>query len=126
VINKIKVSEHFYLSEFQSRDTKEVKIHPDLIVKLEELRKLVCDHFGRDVPLIINSGYRTPEHNKAVGGAENSQHLYGTAVDVRVPKGLTVEAFAAMAESVGFDGIGLYHGRIHVDVRGYKARWDNR
>ena len=34
-------------------------------------------------PIIINSGYRSPELNRKVGGAENSNHLTGCAVDIR-------------------------------------------
>ena len=38
---------------------------------------------GND-PLIINSGYRSPQVNKAVGGVATSNHLTGCAVDIRV------------------------------------------
>ena len=37
-----------------------------------------------DDPIIINSGYRSPAVNKAVGGAPNSNHLTGCAVDIHV------------------------------------------
>ncbi|NDD83901.1 DUF882 domain-containing protein [bacterium] len=40
------------------------------------------DHFG---PVKVNSGYRSPTVNKAVGGATNSQHMTGNAVDFEVP-----------------------------------------
>ena len=126
MVNNIKISEHFKLFEFQSRDTKEVIIVPKLIVKLEALRAIVCNYFGRDTPLVINSGYRTPEHNKAEGGADDSRHLYGDASDVANPNGLTIDLFAVMGDSVGFDGIGKYNGRVHFDTRGYKSRWDDR
>jgi hypothetical protein len=36
-----------------------------------------------DEPIIINSGYRSPAVNKAVGGAQNSNHLTGCAADIR-------------------------------------------
>lgn len=44
---------------------------------LDPLREL----YGK--PIIVNSGYRCPKLNKAVGGARNSQHLIGQASDIR-------------------------------------------
>ena len=38
---------------------------------------------GRGVPIIINSGYRSPQLNKKIGGVANSNHLTGCAVDIR-------------------------------------------
>ena len=42
------------------------------------------DNEGREEPIIINSGYRSPEVNKAVGGVPTSNHLSGCAADIRV------------------------------------------
>jgi uncharacterized protein YcbK (DUF882 family) len=120
LINNFQISEHFKLSEFECREGREVKLHKGLIIKLEKLRKRIGQ------PLIINSGYRTPEYNKKIGGAEKSQHMKGTAADIRKVDGLTIDEMASLAEAVGFDGIGKYDNFIHVDVRGYRARWDNR
>ena len=120
-MNDIKISPHFKLSEFESRDTKEVKIKKELIDKLEILRDRL-----EGKPLYINSGYRTPEHNKAVGGAPASKHMKGIAADVRKVDGYSIDEMAEIAEDVGFTGIGKYHTLIHVDVRPYDARWDNR
>ena len=39
---------------------------------------------GSEEPIIINSGYRSPELNKKVGGSPTSNHLTGCAVDIRV------------------------------------------
>lgn len=126
-VNDIKVSNHFKLYEFECKDgSHQVVLHPELPEKLENLRALVSQVLSKETPLIINSGYRNESHNKAEGGAKNSQHLYGTAVDLRLPKGLTIDEFADLGEAVGFDGIGKYNGRVHFDVRGYKARWDTR
>lgn len=120
MINDVKISEHFKLSEFESSDTKEVKIDSGLVEKLELLRKRIGQ------PLIINSGYRTPEHNKAIGGADNSLHMTGKAADIKKVPGLGIDEMAILAGNIGFDGIGKYKWGIHVDVRGHKARWDNR
>lgn len=118
--NDIQVSKNFKLWEFESPDTQEVKLNPLLIEKIQALR----DRVG--VPLQINSGYRTKEHNTKVGGSPKSQHPHGNAGDIDCPNGMTVDELAEHAEAVGFDGIGKYHTFVHVDVRGYKARWDYR
>ena len=57
---------------------------------LERLRRRWNERYadigngGMEEPLIINSGYRSPAVNKAVGGAPTSNHLTGCAVDIRV------------------------------------------
>ncbi len=35
-----------------------------------------------EIPFSINSGYRTPEHNRSVGGVSNSSHTRGWAADI--------------------------------------------
>ena len=47
------------------------------ISRLDEIRE------GYGKPIYINSGYRCPQLNKAVGGVEDSYHLKGLAVDIR-------------------------------------------
>ena len=93
-----------------------VMFDPTLRDKLDKLRELV----GK--PVYISSGYRCPEHNAYIGGVHNSYHTKGIAADIYV-KDMTSKELARMAEKVGFDGIGLYKSFVHVDVRGYKARW---
>lgn len=77
-------------------------------------------------PLSLSCCYRCPEHNAEVGGVPNSQHVLGKAADVRVPDGMTVDELANIAEAAGADGIGRYYGDqfVHVDTRGYTARWE--
>ena len=51
---------------------------------LEKLRKRWNDLYGEgDDPIVINSGFRSPAVNKAVGGVPTSNHLTGCAVDIR-------------------------------------------
>lgn len=66
----------------------------------------------------ISSGYRSKQHNDKVGGAKNSYHLKGKALDL-VPDmncKLTYRAVAIYARRVGFKGIIVYEGHIHVDT----------
>jgi hypothetical protein len=53
-----------------------------LALFLEDVRKIL------DKPIHINSAYRSPLANEAVGGKKTSQHCRGTAADIKV-KGMT-------------------------------------
>lgn len=91
----------------------------DLIEVLEKIR----EHFG--APVTVNSGVRCATHNKNVGGATYSQHLYGTAADI-VVKGVSPAKVAEYAETLlpGTGGIGRYSTFTHIDVRKTKSRWN--
>lgn len=68
-------------------------------------------------PIIINSGYRSPELNKAVGGAKNSQHLAGEAVDFICPGfGTPHQIVARLIKSgINFDQLIVEFGAwVHV------------
>jgi len=118
----MRLSEHFVRSEFACRcgcgfDT----VDHMLIVVLEVVR----NHFRR--PVLINCGCRCPDHNRAVGGAQNSQHLVGKAADI-VVDGISPDQVADYIDRIWPDlgGLGRYRTFTHVDVRGRRARWDNR
>jgi len=68
-------------------------------------------------PLILTSAYRSPEHNRRVGGAKNSLHMRGIAFDVRMDNHDPHE-FEAAARAVGFTGFGYYpkSGFMHIDT----------
>ena len=92
-INKtMNLSEHFTLAELTKTKTgidnvpneEQVENLKRLCRWLERLRKRWNDLYGEgDDPIIINSGFRSPEVNKAVGGWAQSNHLTGCAVDIR-------------------------------------------
>ncbi len=116
-INDINLAQNFRLAEFQCRHCGVVKIDPELVRRLQKMR----DEIGQ--PLIINSGYRCETHNRAIGGAKDSQHLYGRAADVSCPS-IQVGRLHTIAEKYFPDGgVGKYAGFVHVDTRGTKARW---
>ena len=60
---------------------------PDVVANLERLAKTILqparELLGR--PMIVTSGYRSPEVNRAVGGSTHSQHMMGQAADFIVP-----------------------------------------
>ena len=104
--------------EFDCKGTGRIALDPNSLDKLQTLRSRI------NRPFVIVSGYRSPEHNRAVGGARNSFHMQGIAFDVSL-RGLDKEEMFQKAEEAGFDGIGKYNTFIHIDTRGYKARWGN-
>ena len=70
------------------------------------------------VPLVVLSAYRTPAHNRAVGGVPESQHVQGRALDLRPPKGWTPIELAAVAQDIpAIRGLGIYDTFLHLDVR---------
>ena len=93
--NEVRLSEHFKLAELckTSVKTKDGNIPSHVHIEnmkrvcgwLEMLRDEWNNRYGDgDDPIIINSGYRSAQVNKAVGGVATSNHLTGCAVDIRV------------------------------------------
>jgi len=88
--------------------------------------QVIRDHIGR--PITVNSGYRSPKHNKAIGGASNSFHMKGMAADIRVdgmsPKELAAIVTALIIEGkITPGGVGLYNTFVHYDIRGKHIRF---
>ena len=113
------LTKNFKVREFACSDgTDVIFISMDLVEVLQKIR----DHFGK--PVNINSAYRTPAKNKAVGGAAYSQHLYGLAADISIA-GVSPKSVADFAETLlpKSGGIGIYQSFTHVDVRTAKSRW---
>ena len=118
-INDIIISPHFNLSEFACPCCKRVMLHPKLLAKLMELRKIL------ERPIYITSGYRCPEYNQKIGGVVNSYHCIGLAADIQV-KDISLIDLLGYAEEIDFAGIGFYAKKnfLHLDVRPTKrARW---
>ena len=114
------LSKNFKVKEFACQDGSDpIFVSPELVEVLQKIRT----HFGK--PVIINSSYRTASHNKSVGGATYSQHLYGMAADIQVT-GVSPKSVAAYAETLlpNTGGIGIYGTFTHVDVRSVKSRWN--
>jgi uncharacterized protein YcbK (DUF882 family) len=124
----MKLSPNFEASEFRSKDgadfTRDVVVNiVKLCDQLEVIRRAL------NAPIIVTSGYRSPEHNKAIGGSLNSFHVKGMAVDFKTNKH-TPEEIAKVIELLIEDGkireggLGIYKSWVHYDIRGYSARWN--
>lgn len=108
---------NFSPAEIACRGTGKILVNADALDRLQELRVML----GK--PLIVNSAYRSPEHNRTVGGARASKHLEGTAFDISMANHDPV-AFIAAARKAGFKGIGTYprSNFVHIDT-GPARRW---
>jgi uncharacterized protein YcbK (DUF882 family) len=96
-------------------------LQPALVRTLKSLES----HFGK--PVIVTSGYRSPEHNRRVRGARASYHMRCAAADVQVV-GVDKHRVASYLRALpGRGGVGTYcsHASVHVDV-GPRRDWNWR
>lgn len=119
VLERLGNIKHFKPREFACKHCGEIRVDIQLLEKLEQLRTAIGNR-----PIIINSGYRCPTHNRNVGGAKNSQHMYGKAADIRV-NGMSPRELEKYCDKIFANGgVGMGGQNIvHVDTRGHKARW---
>ena len=123
-----KITEHFSLHEFDCHDgtpypTKWIqgRLEP-LCDNLEVIREALGE------PMFINSGYRTPDYNRCIGGAANSQHVQGRAADFKC-KGKRPAMIATIIRDlmdkgkITPGGLGVYPTFVHYDTRGTRASW---
>ena len=112
------LSKNFKVKEFACHDgTDKILIDLDMIAILQTIR----DVGGR---VTINSAYRTPSHNKQVGGASRSFHLQGRAFDI-VSERLSTTDICNLANTLGVKGIIKYPTFVHIDSRETKYHADN-
>lgn len=80
-----------------------------------ELIRMVCGN----IPIEVLSGYRTPEWNRKIGGARDSQHTQGRALDLKPP--IAIDEFYRIIKDIAkvtkIRGIGKYKKFIHIDIR---------
>lgn len=128
-VGNIKLSDHFQVKEFISKSgykiySPDVKIHSKLIRVLEAVyAKLDCSS------IVITSGYRTPQHDLAVGGDGKGQHTLGRAADIicydKNRKPIDARKVCCTLEDMGnVYGIGYISSTAtHVDTRDFSRKW---
>lgn len=91
-------------------------INPDIVNRLQVIRDII------GLPIKINSGCRCEKHNKEVGGAPNSYHLRGMAIDWTVEEYHMATIARLLKDWSG--GFHFYEGWnfIHIDM-GERRRW---
>lgn len=124
----MQLTQNFTRQEFDCKDgTLVPQQYISNVTELAENLQALRDHIKEPV-LVTGSGYRTPSHNKKVGGVPASQHLTASGADINAknysPRGLANVIEQLIAEGkMKQGGIGVYNGFVHYDIRGTKARW---
>ena len=102
---------YFKPEEFHCRcGCSEQSIEPELEDMLN-----IARHFA-EIPFIVTSGYRCPEHNKKIQGVKNSPHLKGIAVDLSADTSRERWLIVSSLIRAGFKRIGIGEDFIHTDI----------
>ena len=125
----MQLTQNFKLSEFSSRGQPVPDKYLCNVRVLATNLQVIRAKIGQ--PLVIVSGYRTPEHNRTCGGATNSYHLSAQAADIRCAGLSPVELQDAILDLIASGyihdgGLGLYDTFVHYDIRAVPYRWDER
>lgn len=114
------ISKNFSYSEFERSETAEKRGIVNVIATArvrDSIKALVVNvlqplRTALGVAMPVNSGYRCPELNEAVGGVPTSQHMKGEAADIATPTPLLM-ARKAVEMSLPFDQMGIYPDFVH-------------
>ena len=90
--------------------TEPEKMTANLLLMLDAAR-----HFA-GIPFVINSSYRSRNHNSSVGGVSNSSHIQGLAVDISCSNSFDRFTIINALVRAGFTRIGIGQHHIHCDI----------
>ena len=134
----MKLSEHFTLGELTKTSYKTEDGNIPSRVSIENLKNLCEDWLEdlrysynalyprdcpqKEMPLMINSGYRSPEVNKKAGGSATSNHLTGCAVDIRVAEFEQAIRYASILLDIS-DGTKKDYDELYIERNGAGRYW---
>ena len=104
--------------------------HPtiDVLVNLfnvASILQIYIDKVFKGASVAINSGWRSEAYNLKIGGAKESQHVLGKAIDFCVAGLMPLQVYK-MLDSVHFGGLERADTWTHCDIRGYNARFNSQ
>lgn len=102
---------YFKKEDFACSETGENGISEDFVHRLDELRE-ACGF-----PFYITSGFRSKSHSVELKKAQPGTHARGIAADIAVQGGMQRRLVVEKALEMGFTGVGVAKGFVHVDVR---------
>lgn len=123
----MKLTKNFSKAEFDSKDGTAMPLEVlQNVQRLAENLQKIRDKV--DVPITILSGYRSPRHNRIVGGKPRSFHLTGMAADISCaqikPAQLALVIKDMMdAGEIEKGGLKAYNSFVHYDIRGSHVTW---
>ena len=115
---------YFKMKEFECRDgcAMPASARENIEALVQDVLDPARERLGE--PIYVNSGYRCPRHNAAVGGVPNSQHMRGEAADIRLVEiADNAEIVSAIKENGRWDQMIVYPTFVHVS---YKRTGQNR
>ena len=115
---------YFKMNEFQCKDgcTMPTSARENIEALVEAVLDPARVRLGK--PIQVNSGYRCPRHNAAVGGVPGSQHMRGEAADIRLAEiADNAEIVSAIKENGRWDQMIVYPTFVHVS---WKRTGQNR
>jgi len=102
---------YFKITDFDCQETGENQMSEAFIHRLDELRE-ACGF-----PFYITSGYRSKDHSIEKAKSKPGMHATGLAADIAVQGGVQRRLLAEKALELGFGGVGVAKGFVHVDIR---------
>lgn len=123
--NSMKLSENFTLDELTRSSTadrlrlRNIPTEEDIVnlrILAQTILQPLRDHLKR--PITINSAYRSPKVNSAVGGSNKSQHMVGQAADIRVAN-MSVSELVSIIDELGLPYhqlINEFDSWVHVSI----------